>query len=90
MTRLLFFSTSNYKRLKLKYYIIKNKRNHFRAVRRGVWSEFGIKKWNDLLFCAIKKVNVVSHKYIGRKGVEIPVMTRSIKFLEELKEQEYP
>jgi len=39
-------------------------------VSSGKWNQWGIKKWNDLIFLTFKQVTYERGKYIGKQGLE--------------------
>ncbi|MHA1148415.1 MAG: hypothetical protein ACTSR8_09230 [Promethearchaeota archaeon] len=43
------------------------------AISRGMWKEFGIFTWNDLLDKVFGKINKDINKYSGRSGLEIAI-----------------
>ncbi|MHA1438985.1 MAG: hypothetical protein ACTSPD_15545 [Promethearchaeota archaeon] len=59
----------------------------YSAIRRGIWKQYGISSWNDLLKLVFEEVNNEKNKYVGKKGLE-----RAVKELREMKKasKEYP
>ena len=43
------------------------------AIRRGKWSSFRIKKWNDLIKYVFGEVKSVRYKYTGEKGLKTAI-----------------
>ncbi|MHA1149237.1 MAG: hypothetical protein ACTSR8_13440 [Promethearchaeota archaeon] len=54
----------------------------YNNARNGIWKEFGIESWNDLLRLVFGEIHIELNKYVGKKGLD-----RAIREMLEYREK---